>query len=75
MRTTVVINLAIGALKRTSFQQMMFKGAVMIVILLQTACATQFPMVGRETSDWNAPNPSKLAANDAGITATSQFLI
>lgn len=54
-----------NAFKRNSFRQKLFKCAAMITILLQAACATQFPTVGREMSGWNMPNPSRLAAKDA----------
>lgn len=62
-----------NAFKRISFRQKMFKGAMMmIIILLQTGCATQFSLVGREPHDWNAPNSSKLAASDAASSNAAQ---
>lgn len=51
---------------KTSFRQKMFKCAVMIIILLQTACAANFAKLGGGPNDWVAPNPSKLAANGSG---------
>ncbi len=62
-----------NALNKNSFRQKMFKGALMIIILLQAACATQFSMVGREPNDWNEPNPSTLAASDAGAASICNF--
>jgi hypothetical protein len=44
----------------------MFKCAVMIIILLPTACATQFSIVRQEPKDWIAPSPLPFASNDAG---------
>jgi hypothetical protein len=63
-------NQAMNAFKRNSFWQKMFKCAVMILILLQTACATNVAMLGGGPNDWTAPNPSKLASNGSGASLT-----
>jgi len=53
---------------KTSFRQKMFKSAVMIIILLQAACAANVTKLGGGSNDWIAPNPLKLAANGSGAS-------
>ncbi|MGH7452454.1 MAG: hypothetical protein ACRENG_13995 [bacterium] len=59
-----------NAFKRNSFRQKMFKCAVMIIILLQTAGAANVTMLGGGPNDWTASNPSKLASNGSGASLT-----
>jgi hypothetical protein len=54
-----------NAFNKNSFRQKLFKCAVMIVILLQAACAANVGMLGGGPNDWTAPKPAKLAANGA----------
>ncbi len=58
---------------KNSFRQKMFKCAVMIIILLQAACAANVTMLGDGPNDWTAPNPSKLAANGSGASLTCRL--
>jgi hypothetical protein len=51
---------------KNSFMQKMFKGAVMIIILLQTACAAKITKRSGEPNGWTTPNPSQLAASGSG---------
>jgi len=59
-----------NAFKRNSFRQKMFKGAVMIMILLQAACAANVTKLGGGPKDRAAPKSSKLAANGSGSSLT-----
>jgi hypothetical protein len=51
---------------KNSFMQKMFKGAVIIIILLQTACAAKITKRSGEPNGWTTPNPSQLAASGSG---------
>lgn len=53
-----------------SFRQKMLKCTVMIIILLQTACAANFAKLGGGLKESVVPKSSKLTSNGAGHTLT-----
>ncbi len=53
-----------------SLCQKLFRGAVLIMILLQTACATNLAMLGDRPKDLTTPNPSEQTSNDADAALT-----
>jgi hypothetical protein len=55
---------------KTFFRQKLFKCAVMIIILLQAACAANVGTIDSGLFDWTVPNPSKLASNGADTSST-----
>jgi hypothetical protein len=59
-----------NAFNKNSFRQKMFKCAVPIIILLQTACAANFAKLGGGPNDWTASKSSTLAANSSGAALT-----
>lgn len=63
-------NQTMNTCSKTSFRQKMFKCTVMILILLQAACAANIAKLDAGSNDWIAPNPSKLTSNGSGASTT-----
>jgi hypothetical protein len=63
-------NKTMNTISKNSFRQKMFKCTVMIIILLQTACAANFAKLGDDPDGRTAPKRSKLAANGSGSFLT-----